>query len=141
MSRAQDGKCLLEWMREHKLDEYGSVVPQYRVQELLGMDVPKVADKRTFDALALRELSATDYVRNVLLGEGKYLAFSHGEYRILLPSENANQVESYMGQADSKLKRALKLLRNTPPLDVAEPPSNMAARILMKRESIKAHKQ
>jgi hypothetical protein len=143
LSRAEDGKCLLEWLREHKLDEYGSVIRAASVQEVLGIVVPERADKRTFDQLALKELSAVDYVRNILLGEGKYLAQHQGDYRILLPSENARQVELYLSSADGKLRRAMKLLRNTPSTDdsINRPPENVAARILMKRESIKAQRR
>ena len=142
MSRAQDGKCLLAWMRQHGLDDYGAFFPAYRVRQVLGIEMPDVADRKTFDQLALQELSAVDYCRNVLLGEGKYLAQHQGDYRILLPSENVRQVELYMGSADNKLRRAMKLLRNTPSPDapLGQPPGNVAARILMKREAIKAQR-
>lgn len=137
MSKPHDGKCLLAWMREQGLTEYGSIVSQDTVRGVIGIEMPDVASKRVFDGLALRELSATDYVRNVLLGEGKYLAQDRGEYRILLPSQNHEQVERYMSNADSKLKRALKLVRNMPQVDIHGPPDNLRARLLMKREGIK----
>jgi len=71
------------------------------------------------------------------LGDGKYLAGDRGGYRILLPSENSKQVETYMRSADKKLNRALKLTRNTPKLDTVKQ-DNSAARIMMKRESIRS---
>ena len=130
------GKCLLEWMRARKLDGYGCVILADDVRSVIGLEFPDVATKRVFDALALQELSAIGYVRTALLGEGKYLAQIDGDYRILLPSENARQIELYMSHADKKLKRAQRLSRNTPKLD-SEPRDNTAERIHMKRESIK----
>jgi hypothetical protein len=133
----QRGKCLLEWMRSRGLDEFGSVVLGGTVREVIGVSYPETATKSQFDSLALTELAAVDYVRNILLGEGKYLGQQGGDYRILLSSENARQVHLYMSHADKKLKRALKLSRNTPQTDGAAH-DNTAARILMKREAIKS---
>ena len=123
-----DGRGLLE---------FGEHISGELVREILGLEYPEVATKKEFDKLALIELQAVDYVRNILLGHGKYLSGVGGDYRILLPSENLRQVEQYMGQADNKLKRALKLSRNSPKLDTRKP-SNLDARITMKRESIRA---
>jgi hypothetical protein len=79
-----------------------------------------------------------DYVRKILLREGKYLAQTKGNYRILLPSENAAQVESYMSSADKKLKRALILSKNTPAdTKTMRDADQVQARIIVKRESIK----
>ena len=73
-----------------------------------------------------------------MLGEGKYIASNQGDYRILLPSENMRQIESYMAQADKKLRRAQKLSRNTPSTDQRDHRSdNIDARITMKRESVR----
>lgn len=129
------GKCLLEYMRANSLDGFGAEIPADEVRAVLGLEMPEVGTKREFDAIALQELAAVDYVRSIMLSEGKYIAMRDGGYRILLPSENARQVEAYMQSADKKLRRALKLTRNTPGNDNSRP-DNMAARILMKRESI-----
>ena len=135
------GKGLLEWMRQRGLDEFGSVMLGAQVRAVIGIDYPQTATKAEFDGLALAELAAVDYVRNILLGEGKYLGQQAGDYRILLPSENARQVHLYMAHADKKLKRALKLSRNTPKTDeVAQNIDNTTARILMKREAIKSRR-
>lgn len=134
------GKDLLSWLRARRLDEYGSVIMGDDVRVVIGLEYPETASKAVFDSLGLKELSAVDYVRNVLLSEGKYLSAQAGDYRILLPSENARQVDLYMSHADNKLKRAQKLMRNTPPIDTAAP-DNTDVRILMKRESIKASEQ
>ena len=130
------GKCLMEYLKRHGLDEYGSVILASDVRAVLGLEVPEIGTQKQFRDLALAELGAVDYCRNILLGRGKYLTQRDGDYRILLPSENARQVESYMSQADKKLKRALKLTRGAPHLD-NHAPDNTAVRILMKRESIR----
>ena len=54
---------------------------------------------------------------------------------MLLPSENAAQVLSYMNSADNKLKRGLKLNKNTP--TEYKITSNDEVRAIMKREFIK----
>lgn len=114
--------------------EYGSVIPAELIRGALGLHYPEVATKKEFDRLALAELAGVDYVRNILLGRGMYLAQHKEGYRILLPSENARQVELYVSSADKKLNRALKLTRNTPALDHRSINSaQVEARILMKK--------
>jgi hypothetical protein len=138
--RKHDGKCLLEWLRQEELTEYGSVFLGESVREVIGLVMPKFGTKKEFDQVALRELSAIDYCRNTLLGEGKYLSQVQGDYRILLPSENARQIEQYISNADSKLRRALKLSRNSPAMDGGTL-DQTSARILMKREGLKRHRK
>ena len=116
--------------------EYGAVIPTPTVHELLEIEMPASAPKAVYDRLSLFELAAIDYVRNMLLGQGKYLTGTSTGYRVLLPSENALQVDNYMEQADRKLSRALKLSRNTPQ-EAKRMPDQTEARILMKRSGIK----
>jgi len=130
------GKCLFKHLEQRGLTEYGSVIMAEEVRQVLGIEYPETASKKFYDNLALAELGAVDYCRNILLGEGKYLAGVRDGYRVLLPSENARQVEQYVNSADKKLRRALKLHRNSPKTD-AHVSDNVAARLLMKRESIK----
>jgi hypothetical protein len=136
---SRPGKDLLQRLQHSGLTEFGSTFHGDDVRTWLGLEMPETGTKQEFDSVALKELSAIDYCRNFLLGEGKYLAQDGSGYRILLPSENRNQVESYMGHADNKLKRALKLLRNMPVTDT-DAPDNTEARLLMKRESLKRTK-
>lgn len=103
------------------LVDYGSEFPASFVHEVLGLEFPETAPKRVFDELALKELGAIDYVRNILLGQGKYLEAKGAMYRICLPSENRAYVERYMKSADKKLKRASRLSRSTPQTDTAAP--------------------
>lgn len=125
-------KELLSALRARELLEYGSVIKGDDVREILGIEYPEYGTKKDFDEVALAELGAVDYVRNVLLGEGKFIASHQGDYRILLPSENKRQVDAYMQQADRKLRRAQKLSRNTPNSESYEPAANADVRIAMK---------
>ena len=126
-------KDLLTTLRGRGLLEYGSVISGDDVREILGIEYPEFGTKKEFDEVALAELGAIDYVRNVLLGEGKFIASTHGDYRILLPSENKRQVDAYMQQADRKLRRAQKLSRNTPAVESYQPAANLDVRLAMKR--------
>ena len=127
----------LQYLIDEGLTEFGAVIPKQMVYDLLGVEVPATGTQRQFNEIALTELAAIDYVRNHLLNEGKYLAGTTTGYRVLLPSENAIQVESYISQADKKLARALRLSRNTP-----KPADNLRdeqqeARVLMRQEGIR----
>ena len=125
-------KELLTALRERGLLEYGSVIKGEEVRDILGIEYPEVGTKKDFDEVALAELGAVDYVRNILLGEGKFIASHQGDYRILLPSENKRQVDAYMQQADRKLRRARKLSSNTPPAESYTPSANHDVRLAMK---------
>ena len=121
--------------------EYGSVIPGELVRECLGIEYPEYGTKQDFDSVSLQELSAIDYVRSALLSEGKYLASNNGNYRVLLPSENKQQIDAYVSQADRKLRRALKLSRNTPAFADKVIADQSYARIVMKRESLRSRHQ
>jgi hypothetical protein len=131
------GKCLLEYLREHGLDDYGSVIPLSRAHEVLDIQYPAWGSRAIFDALEMVELNAIGYVRDVLLGEGKYLAKTRAGYRVLLPSENAAQVDRYHAMADRKLARALKLVKNTPVGGALPDRQQTETRLMMKRESVR----
>lgn len=132
MSNRETHRDLYDYLRTEGLLEYGSVISSSLVHDLLRLEVPNVGTKAQFDRIALIELAAMDYVRNILLNSGKYLTGTPSGYRILLPSENAAQVEQYISSADKKLNRALKLCRNTP-RSADEMPDQIEARILMKQ--------
>lgn len=117
--------------------EFGSVIERTELYDLMDLQMPSVASKEVFDRLAMLELATVDYCRNVLLGQGKYLAGVPSGYRVLLPSENKAQIDAYMYSADRKLLRALKLSRNTPSL-YNEQPDQTESRIMMKRKGMRA---
>ena len=130
------GKEMYATLKREGMLEYGSIILSEQVRRIAGIVEPDTGTKKEFQDVALRELAITDYVRNILLGEGKYLKGTPAGYRILLPSENSKQVELYMGSADSKLRRALKLARNSPQGDFSL--DGDVARLSAKRRSLKA---
>jgi hypothetical protein len=132
MSKRDASRELYAALQEQGLLEYGSTIETWQVHHLLGIEMPTVGTKAVFDRIAVQELAAVDYVRNILLGQGKYLMGTSTGYRVLLPSENKGQIDSYIESADRKLSRALKLSRNTP-ADPAFSPDQVEARIHMKR--------
>ena len=136
MSKREAARELHAELKARGLLVYGSEFSAAEVQEILGLTVPEVGTRAEFNALALAELTAVDHVRNVLLGQGMYLAGTRTGYRVLLPSENAQQVEQYMASADRKLNRALKLSQNTPAA-VARPTDQTEARIALKRQGLR----
>ena len=116
--------------------EYGATtapVAIYKAFEIKEVDYPAL--RHEIQKASLEELAATDYIRNKLLNEGKYFKGEKNSYRVLLPSENAGQVLSYMNSADNKLKRGLKLNRNTPVQYKVN--SQDEVRIMMKSDNIK----
>jgi hypothetical protein len=132
-------KELLTYLRVNGLTEYGAFISEETVRECLGIEFPEVATKKEFDAIALQELGAIDYVRGALINEGKYIKGILNGYRVLTPSENAGQVEAYMSSADGKLRRAIKLAKNTPKIADGSK-CNSELRALMKREAIQAQR-
>lgn len=131
MSKA--GRELLATLSDAGLLGYGAVVPRSVVHDTLGIRVPETAPKRVYDALAVREVSAVDYVRAQLLNAGKFFAETPDGYRVLLPSENVGQIERYIEHADRKLARALKLSRMSP-VNAQNAADQTEARILFKRD-------
>lgn len=133
MSKYRD---LMEALEQNEMIEFGRVIPGDFIRAFMGIVYPETASKKVYDELELAELAATDYIRGCLLNRGMYLTSHKGNYRILLPSENAKQVECYMSSADRKLSRALKLTRNTPKSDLMMP-DQTEARIIMKKLGVK----
>jgi len=114
MSKRSEFGSLYDSLNEMGLLDYGSNIPSALVHELLDITVPMRATKAEFDALSLQEMSAIDYCRNILLGQGKYLAGTRAGYTIPMPSDNKVYIDRYVDSASKKLNRAQKLNRNTP---------------------------
>lgn len=127
-------------LEQEGLLEYGSFIPRTMVIDVLKLVVPEVGPAKVFREIDLQLLSATDYVRNILLNSGKYLTAAPDGYRILLPSENAGQVDLYMTSADKKLRRAIKLSKNTPK-EATTGLCNAEVRARSKRDSIADHRR
>lgn len=133
------GKDLLQYMRDRNLTQYGAVLTKRQLYFVLDIDKPEVASEETYKQINFLVLGATDYVRSQMLKEGKAFTQVKGNYRIPLISENKEVIASYMTSADKKLRRALQLSRNTPPIDTVNPvvEAERSARIIIKRENIK----
>ena len=138
MSR-REGRELLAELESGNFIDYGVFIPVEFVRECLDLEYPETATKKEFDQLALKEMAAVDYVRNILLGRGMYIMGVNAGYRILTVSENLGQVEQYMSSADRKLARGLKLLKSTP-RERGAYPDQTEARAEMKRENIRSHR-
>lgn len=137
IDKISPNKTLYDALKHQGLTEYGSVIQGSLVQNILEIEYPSVGTRSLFEKLALLELNAISYVRELLLSEGKYIRADNGNYRILLPSENAEQINKYMSAADKKLNRAMKLYKNTPIVDTNTQDHQLQTRIFMKQESIK----
>jgi hypothetical protein len=139
MSNREQYRDLLDHLIHNGLTEYGAVIPKEEIYDFLGIEVPKLGTLTQFNQIALLELAAIDYCRSVLLNEGKYITQDGGVYRILLPHENARQVEIYISSADRKLTRALKLSRNTP-RQASGDVSQTQARIMMRQHGLESRR-
>jgi len=135
----ENGKELYAHLKSKGLLEYGSVVTELEIQNFLGISYPEVGTHDQFKSLDLIMLAVTDYVRNILLGTGKAFIQSKGDYRVLLPSENAKYIEGYMKSADKKLQRALKLSKNQPATDIKQ--DDKTVQIMLKKESIRKERE
>lgn len=105
---------IYEALESMGLLEYGSTIKGETIRSIAGIEYPEVGTLEDFKEAQLKELSVTDYIRGKLIAKGRYLSSVKGDYRVLTPSENMNQVRSYMKSADSKLKRGIRLYDNTP---------------------------
>ena len=131
----QMGKDLFSLLRDEGYFSYGSIIPITLIHRQLGIQVPEMGTKTMFDNLVLVELAAIGYVRDQLLNHGMYLKKAGQDYRILLASQNAEQVRNLMSGADRKLHRALKLSKNSS--DRKAEQDTVEARLHMKRESVR----
>lgn len=131
-------RIIITIMEERGFFEYGATTPIEEYRTLFNIQYPTVGTKKDFDAVSLIELEHFDFIRSQLLNQGKYLKVENDHVRVLLPSENISQVQKYMNNADNKLKRAIKLAKNTPK-EVSEQLCQVSVRAHMKRESIKTN--
>lgn len=132
---SMDKKELYQMLSDMGKLEYGEYITGVEFRELCGIESITTGTKEQFDSIALEELTYSGMIRDKLLNEGKYFKQTRDGYRVLLPSENQEQVMSYMKSADNKLKRAIKLDKNTP--IGSKPNGNHQVRMIMKAESIK----
>ena len=133
------GKTLLQFMRDNKLTEYGSLLSQKDLNRVLDIHRPVLGTEQVFKEINFLILGATDYVRVQMMKEGKAFTQIKGSFRIPLICENMRVCESYVLSADKKLKRSAQLMRNTPSIDgvTSIEQAEVLAKILGKREHIK----
>jgi hypothetical protein len=130
-----DLRAIMEELESLGWFEFGAMIEVSQYRDRFNIIYPDYGTKREYDKLELEELGVIDFIRSQLLNQGKYLKRDGAVYRILLPSENATQVQQLMGNADNKLKRAIKLAKNTPQ-NVNSIDIQVMVRASMKRESI-----
>ncbi len=130
-----DKQEFLASLRDGGFFEYGAVIKATLFRKFCDIEEIEKATRQEFEAQVLQELSFSGMVKDHLLNHGKYFKKTGTSYRVLLPSENADQVLSYMKSADSKLKRGIKLDKNTPV--EFKNHDNTHARLVMKQESIR----
>lgn len=101
-------------LNDQGLLEYGATFTAEYFKQLCGIVEPKTGTRKDFESIALAELSAIDFIRNVLIQNGRYIKKDGDSYRVLLPSENAKQADLMRESARKKLKKAKSLETNTP---------------------------
>ncbi len=94
--------------------DYGSFISDKEFKSIFGIETIDSGTFEEFKAIEIEEMACSGFVRDMLLDEGKYFKSEGRGYRVLTASENAQQVLTYMKHADNKLKRGLKLNKNTP---------------------------
>jgi hypothetical protein len=108
-------KDLYDYLKAKGLLEYGASIPKGLIHKLCGIEVPEIGTRSDFSRVDVEELHVMGPVRDTLLNEGKYLKTEAQSFIILLPSENAAQIERYCKHAKAKLNRAEKLSKSSPP--------------------------
>lgn len=135
------GKTLYNAMKSTGLITYGSHISNTWLYSIVGITMPVTGTRTQFQTLALRELGIVEYARNKLLDQGMYMKSTGTGYRILLLSENADQIEIYRRAAAKKLNRARKLAKSSPIAafqGINNPlPAIMAARKSIRKKAVK----
>jgi len=132
-----DKRSIIDTMKEARMLDHGSYISGDEFRNYFGIKMPVMGKHSDFKSAELEELTCSGFLRDLLLNEGKYLKSEKDSYRILLPSENKEQVLSYMSQADKKLKRGIKLNKNTPVEHKIQTQDEV--RMIMKRDQVKRH--
>jgi hypothetical protein len=119
--------------------EYGAMIHKEELLKYFGIQPlsEDEANKLSFTAIktriqedALQELAVTDFIRDRLLDEGKYFYRNGKMYCVALPSQNSEKADAYLKSAQRKIKRASRLLANTPK-EVSSNSKQQQSRLLM----------
>jgi hypothetical protein len=115
---------------------YGNDIPVSYIHEHLGLVMPEIGKRRDFERVQLLEMTAVEYVRKQLLEQGMWITRQGNQYHIPLPSENSHYATNMLSSAARKIKRAGRLVSNTPTCN--QPPDQTASRVLLLQDSVKA---
>ena len=135
----QEKTAIVEEMEAAKMLEYGEIISNDNLLACFGFkptsieDLAKLPIKEAIDLSKREDVEAAGlgiFVCHWLIEQGRYLKKVHSNYRVLLPSENQGQANSYLRSAKKKQQRAQKLLQKTPK-SADEERSTAAARALI----------
>lgn len=93
---------------------FGSIITAAYIRDIAGIVIPERGTFKEFQQAQLNELQFISAVRDNLLNKGMYLKREGEQYRVLLPSENAEQCKRMNASADRKYTRAILLEKLTP---------------------------
>lgn len=131
-------------LKEQGLFNYGEAISRCDLLKLFGVEILNEhdAEHMTFNDIRthlesenLKELAIVDFIRNALLKDGKYFSRNKSQYRVALPSENAQMADNYMKSASRKIRKARILLKSTPQ-DALLESGNIASRLLIAERQV-----
>lgn len=129
-------ETLYETLHDSGELEYGSTVKRARVLEIMGIEEVKFGTQKDFQAQELAELKGVGYIRSILINQGKWIIRKSDTYRVLQPSENEGQIESFARSGNNAYNKAMKLSKSTPPEYMREN-DQTAAKIQMRQKAAK----
>ena len=140
----ETSKTIIQSLIDNGSLDYGSIIELDDFLSLFGvvqLDEAR-ANNMEFDQIkenlksdALKILSVVDTTRSILLKQGRYLQQQGKQLRVCLPSENIGRIESYHRAAQSKIRKANTLLKNSP-REIVEASGNTAAKLMLQERSI-----
>ena len=115
--------AIVEEMEAAEMLGYGKIIPTDELMRCFGFTFTSLEDLEQMamkDALEIADREKVEaaglgiFVCHWLIEHGRYLKKVHKNYRVLMPSENQGQADSYLRSAKKKQARALKLLKTVP---------------------------
>ena len=116
--------------------EYGATFSRKRVLSIMGIESVEIGTQKDFQEQELAELAGVGHIRNILINQGKWIVRKGNTYRVLHPSENGSQIDSFMRSGSSAYLKASKLAKSTEPKYMVEH-DQLAAKIQARRKAAK----
>lgn len=141
---AENCKTLYDTLDSLGCFEYGGTFTREEVIGLLRVKYIKKGTRADFQTMDLAELAGVGYIRNVLINQGKWIKLTGDHYRVLTPSENADQIESFLSRGRRAFNKANKLAKSTPPeyfKAIDQTKAKIAARIKSSKETAELNNQ